>query len=166
MMDRNLGQLEIDPSLKYSVNTSTSSANAELIMPGQNSLLYYQFGRKDPFPAHSMKIARDIDDNLPITNLNYTTTLPGKPAGDYYSSTNVEWETIAVSSPTKFIAGLYYLGDISANTHWGDSNYARGEAKSLYDPCPPGWKLPQSDVFEDFIYGRTLNKRSSWYGIQ
>ena len=83
--------------------------------------LYYQWGRKDPFTLSGTSVAWPS----PVTSD------AGKGTIDY-----------AVSHPSTFIGGgvdnrdWYYTGDSSTdNTRWGDS-------KTIYDPCPAGWKVP------------------------
>lgn len=112
MMDRNLGA------------TSASVGNA-----GSLGLLY-QWGRKDPFLGSS-----SISSNSrAASTLSWPSTV----------SSNSSNGTIAyaVAHPTTFITynssnyDWYYTGSSSTdNTRWQTS-------KTIYDPCPPGWKVP------------------------
>ena len=83
--------------------------------------LYYQWGRKDPFTA-----AANTLGDWPTA-----TSSAGSGTVDY-----------SVANPTTFIFGndanydWYYTGGTDTdNTRWAD-------AKTMYDPCPPGWKIP------------------------
>lgn len=89
--------------------------------------LMYQWGRKDPFVG------------------SYTT-----PVGTLYETivtVSEETGTIAYSieHPTTFIA--------YASTNPGDWLYTRddtlwqGDFKTIYDPCPPGWRMPPANFW-------------------
>ena len=98
--------------------------------------LYYQFGRKDPF-------TRDIDRyDINGTSIGKTTVTSGKvtfakamqtPAVFYtYGSGNYDW-----ASPNNYIS-----------KKWNDITDADG--KSLFDPSPKGWRLPNRENFSNF----------------
>jgi len=88
--------------------------------------LFYQWGRKDPFPATG----------------NSGDTQPG--GGSFtFANTNAERGTVAnaIQNPTVFLGSddgssrdWLWIGD---NTLWG-----HGTLKSIYDPCPAGWRVP------------------------
>ena len=108
LMDRNLGALAVSPS----------GTDARCFG------LFYQWGRKDPFPAN-----KSLSGNGPmsvagtaITFVNETTTLEGSIAAptSFYMVDNSDWN----STPNDDL--------------WG---YVSGK-KSIYDPCPPGYKVP------------------------
>ena len=112
MMDRNLGA------------TSATPGNV-----GALGLLY-QWGRKDPFLGSSE-----------ISNSTQAESTLSWPSTVSSSSSN---GTIAYATahPTTFITknssnyDWYYTGSISTdNTRWQSS-------KTIYDPCPPGWRVP------------------------
>jgi hypothetical protein len=109
MMDRNLGQ-----------SSSTTGNN-----------LYYQFGRKDPFP----------------TSLDGTSTLMLDGAVSIATSVN---------NPTTFyIKSSNWTSDAQELTYlWNDPNVPiNSGAKSFYDPCPVGWRLPLKGTWDDFSTG-------------
>ena len=115
MMDRNLG--------------ATSATPGEVGTLG----LLYQWGRKDPFLNSS-----SISDNIDAMS---TITWPIAVVSDSANGT-IDYAT---AHPTTFIAcnsdnrDWYYTGDSSTdNTRWTTSDYE----KSIYDPCPPGWRVP------------------------
>ena len=89
--------------------------------------LLYQWGRKDPFLGSS-----SISSN---TKAASTLSWPS-PVETSSSKGTV---TYAVKNPTTFIKASssthYDWCDISSNTRW-QSN------KTIYDPCPPGWRVP------------------------
>jgi hypothetical protein len=118
MMDRNLG--------------ATSAAPGDVGALG----LLYQWGRKDPFLGGS-KISNGSEAKSTITwppaessnssrgTIQYTTAHPTTFIG--YNESNSDW---------------YYTGDETTdNTRWTTSE----TAKSIYDPCPIGWRVPEGD---------------------
>ena len=115
MMDRNLG--------------ATSATPGDVGALG----LLYQWGRKDPFLGSSL-ISSD-------TIANSTITWPSAVLSDSSNGTIA----YATANPTTFITfnrynyDWYYTGDSSTdNTRWTTSD----KAKSIYDPCPAGWRVP------------------------
>ena len=99
----------------------------------------YQFGRKDAFPG--------TDESLPQGSFN-------KNAGDNMSTTN------GIQNPQNFYtwggswynnppAGYSYYNLWSADnttTGWNDN----AVVKTVYDPCPVGFKMPASNAFTGF----------------
>ena len=117
MMDRNLG--------------ATSATPGDVGALG----LLYQWGRKDPFLGSS-SIHKDS-----MTEANSTITWPSAVSSDSSNGT-IEYAT---ANPTTFITynssnwDWYYTGSSSTdNTRWTTSE----SAKSIYDPCPSGWRVP------------------------
>ncbi|MBQ7517305.1 MAG: Ig-like domain-containing protein [Bacteroidales bacterium] len=114
MMDRNLG--------------ATSATPGDVGALG----LLYQWGRKDPFLGSS-----SISSS---TNAKSTLSSWPSPVSSTSSNRTIEY---AVKNPTTFIKGVsssnydwYYTGSSSTdNKRWQTS-------KTIYDPCPPGWKVP------------------------
>lgn len=89
--------------------------------------LMYQWGRKDPFLC-----ARAWDSNA---------------QAEYWGSqesvdASAETSTLdyAIKNPTSFIEG-------SANWLAEAINGLWGPTKTMYDPCPPGWKVPSRPVW-------------------
>lgn len=136
MMDRNLGALE-----------KTTSAT----VPSLGFL--YQWGRKDPFPNTAALVEADF---AAATNVNFNTDIPSTPAS----------VATSVASPTTFYntgddwcttRNDNYWGtplanaDITINSNTYDSN--RG-SKTIYDPCPPGWRVPPQYVYANAV-GKT-----------
>ncbi len=115
MMDRNLG--------------ATSATPGDVGALG----LLYQWGRKDPFLGFS-----SISSN---TIAKSTITWPSAVKSNSSNGT-IDY---AIANPTTFITSKsknydwYYTGDSSIdNTRWTTSD----KAKSIYDPCPAGWRVP------------------------
>ena len=136
MMDRNLGATSATPGYVGSLG------------------LLYQWGRKDPFLSSS-SISSPVEAKSTIT-------WPKPVLSD--SSTGKIYYTIA--NPTTFIyvhylnnknSDWYYTGSSSTdNTRWTPSN----RAKSIYDPCPAGWRVP--DGGENGVWSKALGSSSDF----
>ena len=133
MMDRNLG--------------ATSATPGDVGALG----LLYQWGRKDPFLGSS-----SIRSN---TLAKSTITWPSAVESNSSNGT-IEFAT---AHPTTFITcndrnrDWYYTGSRSTDkTRWTTSS----SAKSIYDPCPAGWRVP--DGGSNGVWTKVLGYRSSY----
>lgn len=133
-MDRNLG------------------ASTPLAGTPQNLGFIYQWGRKDPFPGAS------------VTNAATTTAIPiydknGVALTEGNTGTGVIYGTVISSTPSVGIQNsirnplTYYtstvnysdwctVGTNSKNDLWGGASTTSVVPKTVYDPCPPGWRVP------------------------
>ena len=133
LMDRNLG--------------ATSATPGDLGAHG----LFYQWGRKDPFLGISANV--------------YGTTTACKATGFWPGTYEVS--TASTISST-FLAPTLF---ITSNTESDTSNDWFGQDpddisdvrwtgadmdKSIYDPCPPGWRVPPYEVWATAREGSTL----------
>ena len=114
MMDRNLGALSAEPGNPLALG------------------LFYQWGRKDPFPGPV-----SVDGKK---EAHTTLRWPKPVASDSYTGT-VEYTRY---NPTVFLLWddancdwLYTGAPVADNTRWASE-------KTKYDPCPAGWKVPSS----------------------
>ena len=100
----------------------------------------YQFGRKDAFPGMD-------ETKLPQGSFN-------KYAGNYMSITN------GIQNPQNFYTWGYYWyntppAGYSYYNLWSADNTTTGYndnavVKTVYDPCPAGFKMPASNAFTGF----------------
>lgn len=104
VMDRNLGALGVTPGTPESIG------------------MFYQWGRKDPFPA------------------NFSDVFPA-PAKTTSSIGTVDY---TVSHPTQF---LYGCSESCYDWHYKPQTAANwsGTSKGVHDPCPVGWRMPSGD---------------------
>ena len=133
MMDRNLG--------------ATSATPGDVGALG----LLYQWGRKDPFLGSS-----SISSDTPAKS---TITWPSSVDSDFSTGTIA----YATAHPATFITynrgnyDWYYTdGSSTDNTRWTTSE----SAKSIYDPCPPGWRVP--DGGSNGVWSNALGSSSSF----
>ena len=134
VMDRNLGATSLDPE-----------------SPKSHGMLY-QWGRKDPFPAS------------PIVSGGTTSTLPVPvydAEGNEVEIAHSSWENTdsntleyAVSNPTTVLSNNsqssecrdWLRKEFSNPALWGGSD----GKKSLFDPCPAGYRVPKLGTFDFF----------------
>ena len=143
-MDRNLGALTDDCT-----------------QPASRGL-YYQWGRKDPFPypATCQDIVKRADA-VYVDGFEYAVSEPRNAAAESpYDVMTVEW---SIAHPTSFMNNAMYedweewtsVADWLYGNHpnlWGNvttskNNISKVSHKSIYDPCPVGWKVPSPEDF-------------------
>ena len=134
MMDRNLG--------------ATSATPGDVGALG----LLYQWGRKDPFLGSSSISSSSVAES--------TITWPSAVS----SNSNTGTITYATANPTTFITynnsnyDWYYTGSSSTdNTRWTTSE----SNKSIYDPCPAGWRVP--DGGDNGVWSKARGSSSYFY---
>ena len=127
-MDRNLGAENLDPGDPASRG------------------LYYQWGRKDPFPYDLA--AFDYGEGFAF----------GTYYGEDSSTATVTWaaahpatllgRAADPSDPAQRLSS--WLGQPAPNL-WGNASTGgrptTAGAKSIYDPCPPGWRVPPPEAW-------------------
>ena len=145
MMDRNLG------STMYNFQPYSGITQEEVKAA---SGMYYAYGRKDPFPGVRMYdikgVAKVFDDGSGNHDV-YGVSIQFGPAAIYAS----------VIKPFN-----YYKRNLSTGGNdwvvdnklvgyrWNDldKNESESSTKTFFDPCPPGWKLPDAVAFSSMGY--------------
>ncbi|MDR1918895.1 MAG: hypothetical protein LBQ65_04520 [Tannerellaceae bacterium] len=109
-----------DPNQSLLMRRSLGKGNTNYAIKG----MFYQWGRKDPFPSDSSAIQKA--DTL----------------WRFYAET-VNPNTIdnAIKKPTTFFIGISPQFDWMG-TAQNDNLWSASGAKSYYDPCPEGWRVP------------------------
>ena len=140
MMDRNLGATITGVS--GAINPPTTTAEAVKYYG-----MHYQFGRKDPFVGSSngqngtSYVKRYEADGTEIKALQTVAGTTGTDSKLAYAVNNpLEFLTVASANWTTEKDGL-----------WGEDG-----TKSVFDPCPPGWRIP---------IGGTDAKNNPWAGF-
>ena len=131
MMDRNLG--------------ATSATPGDVGALG----LLYQWGRKDPFLGSS-----SISSNIEAKS---TGTWPSAVSSNSTNGT-IEYATAYPTTFIKYNSSNYdwhYTGSSTTDdTRWTTST----TTKSIYDPCPLGWRVP--DAGDNGIWSKALGSSS------
>ena len=131
MMDRNLGALGSTPS------------TANTLAMG----LLYQWGRKDPFPGHIQDWSAGTTEPA-IYNADGSTSAAIIQHIGILSDNNLEF---SIAHPATFLIATGTAIDwYTSSGAQRDDLWGKGVAKSAYDPCPPGWMVPQNVVWRDF----------------
>lgn len=99
--------------------------------------LLYQWGRKDPFTA-------------PVSDWNFASTYPSDIRSHAEKITDYNY---SIQNPTVSLPG----------TDWNSDNTLWSSSKTIYDPCPAGWRVPDGGpgVWAN-IDSRTWN---GWYNL-
>ena len=111
--------------------------------------MYYQWGRKEPFVGPQKYNFPSNADQMIYNTKGYATSL------NYVEST-AEYGTMAwaVANPMTLIKGYKKNG-----FDWlyadSDDNLWNSDTKSLYDPCPAGWRVPTDELFTNLTIAAT-----------
>ena len=121
-------------------NVGTFSKTAGLNSVG----VYFQYGRKDPFPGRG-----DSSGNLAAQN----GTGKSNEAGPVSIATSIKNPTVFYKT-----TGSNNWSNDESNSVW------YGDAKTMYDPCPSGYRVPERGVFTSD--GNTVDSEnfSTWTG--
>lgn len=137
-MDRNLG----------AYHNSDGSTDGDDIFASYG--LYYQWGRKDPFirpvdynfTSNQDRTVYNANDG--VTRFAYVDKEDDESAGTL---------AYAVAHPMAFV-----LGSKDNDYDWlyssHDDDLWSSDEKSMYDPCPRGWRVPDGEAFEAFDIDR------------
>ncbi len=139
IMDRNIGERS-ERNTAYGAGT-----------------VYYQFGRKDPFPGVGAKYGGSDKTGEPGTR--------SSGGRDFYES-------------VYYVKDFFFIGSAGLGT-WSDESGARDnlyiwfdddilssgytEGKSIFDPSPLGWRVPVSDTWRCFK--NTTEGMTSWNSV-
>ncbi|WP_455640591.1 DUF4906 domain-containing protein [Parabacteroides sp.] len=132
IMDRNLGALNNTWSTSNSLESARAYGNL------------YQWGRKDPMPGSADGSKDDIDlmfdeNGIPVSLQLQSTT-------QFQQENYIQNPTIFYTVPYNNLGNASYL---PSSTAWGTN-------KTIYDPCPAGWIVPdfqnttQKNIWSDF----------------
>lgn len=143
--------------------------------------LYYQWGRKDPFPFPASADRPTTEGTAAVQCLSgyafevrsNTASATKYPAGCY----TIAWAT---AHPTVLLAAAPNPAGSNPNFYgsWcyplDDNLWGAGDGKkTIYDPCPPGWKVPSREAWDMDYFSKSSNslgcgwnmRYSKYYGI-
>ncbi|MGN1246243.1 MAG: fimbrillin family protein, partial [Muribaculaceae bacterium] len=150
LMDRNIG--------------AVGAADGSNSTTYENSFgVYYQFGRKDPFPRNGKIYKIDGSFLGEITATDATLIAPADGNKKIPFNGVDDWPVVkTVQYPLEFVTNdMFTPSDHKLNVgNWRNPSwYPAGASigsKSFYDPCPPGWKLPYGNIFNVFSNNQTF----------
>lgn len=186
VMDRNLGALT-DMPLDLSTTPSISKTGVFTNQYGVAAMgLQYQWGRKDPFigPAYSNDIFEDENPTglLPVIHYYEEWGVNGDGTDKVENLTNLTVAAnnaidYAIMHPTQLIywtdangptalvsstiQGKEYGGYLWGTNQGLQMNIKELGTKTIYDPCPVGYRVPPVDAFI-FYFTRGGNTRNSY----
>ena len=131
---------------------------------GNKGMVYYQYGRKDPFlyPAQTSNNYRypanktqhsfqSVDNSTTITDSYNTVTYAVTHPLHYIKGTVADH---AGSLTTWCHTDFYNPNPVDKNRIWYDPMTTKGAEKegqkSIFDPCPPGFRVPPTNTWADF----------------
>ena len=145
IMNMNLGSLQTADNLD--------------VYAGVNSGLYYQFGRKDPFPPYN-----GSDATLPAV---YTLdqNLDNSEQRRVSEGTSVKYPmNFVTGNQTSEKAQVRTWCTNAARDHWGatpaDNKPGTGTnqvVKTCFDPCPPGYHVMSAFVWKSISYNESIS---------
>lgn len=134
-LDRNLGAVTDDYNTFQPVHSAWSG-------------LYYQWGRKDPIFRPTVQENDDWKEVWPRNVIDRAVSVAEaheKPTAYFWSSTSNDWTTDTENSD-------YFWGYISVRDD---------VKKTLYDPCPPGYRVPGNALWENQTDAMTVSPVSN-----
>ncbi len=111
--------------------------------------LYYQWGRKDPFPAQRLlKYGQDVSE-IQLYNIRGQTT---DTKIESIKESNGTILTKATNHPRRLYKEKVITTYASDEHHWNHPSVcAKQGTKSIFDPCPPGWEVAATDVYNGLV---------------
>jgi hypothetical protein len=129
--------------------------------------LHYQWGRKDPFPGANTATGGERTIYTSISDGTSATYVISKET----AAKAYDW---SIQNPTTFVANnaswFNTPTPTTTDNRWG---HIEGSDKSIYDPCPAGYRVPRNGAWSDFTTtsftwdatnkGRTATAKGGWY---
>ncbi len=125
--------------------------------------MLYQWGRKDPFPASPTLTGDTQTVGAPLYDVSGKEISIGYSSWTSSANNTLEYAianpTVCISSYALYTTSQDWLAT-SNDALWGNpdgserdkttNTYPNKGAKSYYDPCPVGYRVPPADVFRSF----------------
>lgn len=97
--------------------------------------LYYQWGRKDPFAQRALALGDNRMATVPADVFSVSSSYPSNHGEDH---------------PTVFYSSIYGWRYPSSSDEWSDAE------KTIYDPCPYGWRVMRKSSIATAIPGGSM----------
>lgn len=145
----------------YIMDRALGALYPRMSLSERGSGLTYNWGRKDPFRKGTYSVWMYDKDGNPTESKTEFPTIPDKYAEEFASCDGVNIP-FTVNHPTLKIgtAPIWKIDD--PMLIWNDpkrtervENEESGEGnkdKSMFDPCPPGWRVPMGIATGGFTY--------------
>ncbi|MDE7379028.1 MAG: hypothetical protein K2N13_08755 [Paraprevotella sp.] len=179
LMDRNLGALSADPAPYPEMFGSDGTVSPfatpnEILVRKKTFGLYYQFGRNAPFPTANpaaqpiYNIKGEVIDEFmhwqtELINNHDTAPVVNMVGGE--PDPNMDPFVEAVKKPYKFFIRPERRDETECPILWFGDSYEFEDAglwfsnigylddgRSIFDPCPPGWQVPDETNFARLQY--------------
>lgn len=128
--------------------------DASIIEFAKRTGYLYPWGRKDPFFSTVDGTNREID--VIYDGDGYSLTMP-RQAYSSIDKPNGNTLLFTIQHPDTYITGVqsWYNGSFNQDYAflWNKNNNG---SKSIYDPCPEGWKIPHKDVYANINKNNAL----------
>lgn len=128
IMDRNIGARD-----EYAINFGAGS-------------VYYEFGRKDPFPGNGAKYSSGATQPSIRSYSSFSFDESVDFAYDYFVSGSGSSDNWSDETAARVALYIWYDENILS------SGYSEG--KSIFDPSPLGWRIPVSDTWSSFNFSQ------------
>ena len=146
MMDRNMGASTYDPGPNNENLVNTFG-------------MYYQYGRHAPLPYPLLKNVYDVngtvisDFTLNSSNVNMVRQQYATSHAEAVTKPHTYFYCLSNKVPPLNYTIRRWISDKYTNPYernvWDNPDWY-SDTKSLFDPCPPGWEVPDYGVYEGF----------------
>ncbi len=126
--------------------------------------LLYQWGRKDPFPNTGDLVGTVATKNADVYDIEGEVVSITNSSHSDKTNNTIEY---AIQNPTICMSSMaekettsdWLKSELTDHGLWGnpvghskdpEGQYTVKGNKSIYDPCPPGWRVPDAGIFKDF----------------
>ena len=158
----------------YIMDRSLGALDQQRRMNQKGGGLFYQFGRKDPFPGYCTVYSYNSSGTRKNYGNNSTDPLNQNPftgtslkisffeTGQggrhvpwsvnnprYFIHSSGYWTYNDIFNPSAYNSGIIWQ-DPYYNQHGDNEETGATASKSIFDPCPPGWRVPLYDTWSDF----------------
>ena len=109
--------------------------------------MMYQWGRKDPFPGSAQSKSETTAKTTREWQEDYSTPETG----------TIEWAT---AHPGVFLRGCVNNYDWLYSDDKTTDDERWGSIKTIYDPCPPGWRVPDGGEVGVGVWAKACGKNT------
>ena len=118
--------------------------------------LLYQWGRKDPLPGSPTLTGTTATQPVPVYDMNGQETPIGHSSYNTIDANTLQYSienpATCISNMAQFSVSRDWIADGEGSDKlWGNSPREEGATgKTMFDPSPAGWRVPDPDAFSFF----------------